>query len=145
MSKTILILNGPNLNLLGKRQPEIYGAATLNDVARLCTEAAAGFDAGILMRQSNHEGVLVDWIQEGRDTADAIVINPGAYSHTSIAILDALNTFEGPVIEVHVSNIHAREAFRHQSYVSYRADGVIAGCGIDGYVFAVQRIGTLLG
>ncbi|MEM9427083.1 MAG: type II 3-dehydroquinate dehydratase [Pseudomonadota bacterium] len=145
MSKTILILNGPNLNLLGKRQPDIYGAATLNDVARLCTEAAASFDAGILMRQSNHEGELVDWIQESRDTADAIVINPGAYSHTSIAILDALNTFEGPVIEVHVSNIHARETFRHHSYVSHRADGVIAGCGIDGYVFAVQRIGTLLG
>ena len=145
MSKTILILNGPNLNLLGKRQPEIYGAATLNDVARLCATAAEAFDAGITMRQSNHEGELVDWIQEGRETADAIVINPGAYSHTSIAILDALNTFDGPVIEVHVSNIHTREAFRHHSYVSHRADGVIAGCGIDGYVFAVQRIGTLLG
>ena len=145
MSKTILILNGPNLNLLGKRQPEIYGAATLNDVAQLCAGAAEAFDAGILMRQSNHEGELVDWIQEARETADAIVINPGAYSHTSIAILDALNTFDGPVIEVHVSNIHAREPFRHHSYVSHRADGVIAGCGIDGYVFAVQRIGALLG
>ncbi len=145
MSKTILILNGPNLNLLGKRQPEIYGAATLNDVANLCKDAAAAFDAGVLLRQSNHEGELVDWIQEARETMDAIVINPGAYSHTSIAILDALNMFNGPVIEVHVSNIHAREAFRHHSYVSHRANGVIAGCGIDGYVFAVQRIGTLLG
>ena len=144
MSKTILILNGPNLNLLGKRQPEIYGHETLNDVARLTAEAAAEFDFGVLMRQSNHEGELVDWIQEGRETARAIVINPGAYSHTSIAILDALNTFEGPVIEVHVSNIHARESFRHHSYVSHRADAVIAGCGIDGYVFAVRRLGTLL-
>ena len=145
MSKTILILNGPNLNLLGKRQPEIYGSATLNDVAGLCATAARAFDAGVVMQQSNHEGELVDWIQEARETADAIVINPGAYSHTSVAILDALNTFDGPVIEVHISNIHAREAFRHHSYVSHRADGVIAGCGIDGYVYAVQRIGTLLG
>lgn len=145
MSKTIFILNGPNLNLLGKRQPEIYGRETLNDVARLCAEAASAFEAGVVMQQSNHEGELVDWIQEARETAHAIVINPGAYSHTSVAILDALNTFEGPVIEVHISNIHAREAFRHHSYVSHRANGVIAGCGIDGYVFAVQRIGALLG
>ncbi len=145
MSKTILILNGPNLNMLGKRQPEIYGAATLNDVAEFCAEAASGFGAGVVMRQSNHEGELVDWIQEARESADAIVINPGAYSHTSVAILDALNMFDGPVLEVHISNIHAREAFRHHSYVSHRADGVIAGCGIDGYVFAVQRIGALLG
>lgn len=145
MSKTILILNGPNLNLLGKRQPEIYGSATLNDVAKLCAAAASAFDAGVVMQQSNHEGALVDWIQDARETADAIIINPGAYSHTSVAILDALNMFEGPVIEVHISNIHAREAFRHHSYVSHRANGVIAGCGIDGYVFAVQRIGTLLG
>ena len=144
MSKTILILNGPNLNLLGKRQPEIYGAATLNDVAKLCATAASAFDAGVLMRQSNHEGELVDWIHEAQESAAAIVINPGAYSHTSIAILDALNTFEGPVIEVHVSNIHARESFRHHSYVSHRADGVIAGCGVQGYVFAVQRVGALL-
>ena len=145
MSKTILILNGPNLNLLGKRQPEIYGSDTLDDVARNCTEAATGFDAGILMRQSNHEGDLVDYIHEARENAAAIVINPGAYSHTSVAILDALNTFEGPVIEVHISNIHKREAFRHHSFVSARAEAVIAGCGIDGYVFAVQRIGALLG
>lgn len=145
MSKTILILNGPNLNMLGKRQPEIYGSATLNDVATLCASAAEAFGAGVLMRQSNHEGELVDFIQEARDTADAIVINPGAYSHTSVAILDALNMFDGPVIEVHISNIHAREPFRHHSYVTHRANGVIMGCGIDGYVFAVQRIGTLLG
>ncbi len=144
MSKTILILNGPNLNMLGQRQPEVYGRETLNDVATMCAEAASAFDAGIVMRQSNHEGELVTWIQEARDGMDAIVINPGAYSHTSIAILDALNMFEGPVMEVHVSNIHAREAFRHHSYVSGRADAVIAGCGVDGYTFAVQRIGKLL-
>ncbi len=144
MSKTILILNGPNLNLLGKRQPEIYGHETLNDVANLCTEAAGAFGCGVLMRQSNHEGELVDWIQEARENAVAIVINPGAYSHTSVAILDALMMFGGPVIEVHVSNIHARESFRHHSYVSGRADAVIAGCGIAGYSFAVQRVGALL-
>ncbi len=144
MSKTILILNGPNLNLLGKRQPEIYGHATLNDVAEMCTQAASDFDCGVLMRQSNHEGELVDWIQDARDNAAAIVINPGAYSHTSVAILDALNMFDGPVIEVHVSNIHARESFRHHSFVSSRAEAVIAGCGVQGYVFAVHRIGALL-
>lgn len=144
MSKTILILNGPNLNLLGKRQPEIYGAETLNDVAALCAKAAGAFDHGVEMRQSNHEGELVDWIQEAREAHAGIVINPGAYSHTSVAILDALNAYEGPVIEVHISNIHKREAFRHHSYVSSRADGVIAGCGIEGYGFAVQRLGTLL-
>ena len=140
----ILILNGPNLNLLGKRQPEIYGSDTLDDVARHCAEAADAFGAEVEMRQSNHEGDLVDWIQEARETTDAIVINPGAYSHTSVAILDALNTYDGPVIEVHVSNIHAREAFRHHSYVSHRANAVIAGCGVQGYVFAVERVGVLL-
>ena len=144
MTKTILILNGPNLNLLGKRQPEIYGSETLNDVARLCADKAGAFDCGVEMRQSNHEGELVDWIQEAREAHVAIVINPGAYSHTSVAILDALNTFDGPVIEVHISNIHAREAFRHHSYVSTRADGVIVGCGIAGYGFAVERVCALL-
>lgn len=144
MTKTILILNGPNLNLLGTRQPEQYGYDTLNDVADICTRAAAGFDCGILMRQSNSEGELVDWIQEARETTVGIVINAGAYSHTSIAILDALNTYDGPVVEVHVSNIHAREAFRHHSYISSRANGVIVGCGVQGYVFGVQRIGAML-
>ena len=144
MAQTILILNGPNLNMLGMRQPEIYGHETLNDVARICAEAAGAFDCGVEMRQSNSEGQLVDWIQEARDTAVGIVINPGAYSHTSIAILDALKMFDGPVVEVHVSNIHAREAFRHHSYVSLRADAVIVGCGIEGYGFAVRRLRTLL-
>ncbi|WP_323765682.1 type II 3-dehydroquinate dehydratase [Marinovum sp.] len=142
--KTISLLNGPNLNLLGKRQPEIYGDETLDDVTRLCREACApGFDITAL--QSNHEGALVDAIHAAREAACGIVINPGAYSHTSVAILDALNTFEGPVIEVHISQIHKREAFRHHSYVSHRADAVIAGLGIDGYAAGVQRICKLVG
>lgn len=145
MSKLVYFLNGPNLNLLGKRQPEIYGAETLADV-----EATAGKQAGELglelrCLQSNHEGQLVDWIQEARETAVAVVINPGAYSHTSVAILDALNAFDGLVMEVHISNIHKREAFRHHSFVSGRADAVIAGCGTDGYGFALRRIAGLLG
>ncbi|MCV2869632.1 type II 3-dehydroquinate dehydratase [Defluviimonas sp. WL0002] len=144
MTKTIHILNGPNLNLLGKRQPEIYGHATLEDVAKDCAAVAADFGLSVELRQSNHEGQIVDWIQEARERAAAIVINPGALTHTSVAILDALNTFEGPVIEVHISNIHKRESFRHHSYVSLRAEGVIAGCGVEGYALAVRRVATLL-
>ncbi|MFD3953093.1 type II 3-dehydroquinate dehydratase [Streptomyces albidoflavus] len=141
----IMILNGPNLNLLGQRQPEIYGSETLADVERLCAEAAAALGGTVDLRQSNHEGVLVDWIHEARTGAAGLVINPAAYSHTSVALLDALNACDGlPVIEVHISNIHRREQFRHHSYVSLRADGVIAGCGIQGYAFAVRRIATLL-
>ena len=143
-SKTILVLNGPNLNLLGKREPEIYGHETLDDVAAQCAEVAKGFGLNSELRQSNHEGELVDWIQQARQDVAGIVINPGAYSHTSVAILDALRAFDGPVIEVHVSNIHQRESFRHHSYVSLRADGVIAGCGVQGYSLAMQRIGVLL-
>ncbi len=131
----ILVLNGPNLNLLGTREPEIYGADTLADVEASCR--ALGL-ADLEFRQSNHEGQLVDWIQEARGNADGIVINPGAYSHTSVAILDALNAFEGRVVEVHVSNIHKREAFRHHSYVSARADAVIAGLGVEGYRAALR-------
>jgi 3-dehydroquinate dehydratase II len=144
MGKPIYILNGPNLNLLGKRQPEIYGRDTLDDVKAACAAAAKAHGHGIDLRQSNSEFELIDWIHEAREKASGIVINPGAYSHTSIAILDALNAFEGPVIEVHVSNIHKRESFRHHSYVSLRADGVIAGCGVQGYVFAVERLIALL-
>ena len=128
----------PNLNLLGKRQPDLYGHETLNDVARICAAAAGAFDCGVEMRQSNHEGELVDWIQEAREAHVGIVINPGAYSHTSVAILDALHMFEGPVVEVHVSNIHAREAFRHHSYFSDVAVGVICGLGAAGYRFALE-------
>ncbi|WP_375255051.1 type II 3-dehydroquinate dehydratase [Yoonia sp.] len=135
----IYVLNGPNLNLLGKRQPAIYGHETLADVAALCTAACAtGFETKLL--QSNHEGELIDWVHEARDTAAGIVINPGALTHTSIALMDALNTFEPPVIEVHISQVHKREAFRHHSYVSLRADGVIAGLGTEGYAAAVRRI-----
>ena len=144
MARTILILNGPNLNLLGTRQPEIYGRDTLADVEARC-RAILPEGTELDLRQSNHEGQLVDWIQEANDGAEAIIINPGAYGHTSIAILDALNVFQGPVIEVHVSNIYTREAFRHHSYVSNRADGVVAGFGIEGYEAALRRVLTLLG
>lgn len=140
---TIFVLNGPNLNLLGKRQPEIYGTDTLADVATLCQSVCT---AGIAIRskQSNHEGQIIDWIHEARDTGAGIVINPGAFTHTSVAILDALNAFDGPVIEVHISNVHKRESFRHHSYVSLRADGVIAGLGVEGYAAAVRRICQLI-
>ncbi len=145
MTKLVHLLNGPNLNLLGKRQPELYGSATLADVEARCTELACELGLGLRCFQSNCEGQLVDWIQEACGTADAIVFNPGAYSHTSIAILDALLVFVGPVIEVHVSNIHARETFRRHSYVSQRANAVIAGCGTDGYEFGLMRVARLLG
>ncbi len=145
MTRPVYLINGPNLNLLGTRQPEIYGSATLADIEAKCAELAHRLGLGPRCLQSNSEGRIVDWIQEARGTAEAIVLNAGAYSHTSIAILDALVAFDGPVIEVHVSNIHAREAFRHQSYVSRRADAVIAGCGTDGYEFALIRIARLLG
>ena len=144
MTRLVDILNGPNLNLLGRRQPEIYGHETLADVERRCREAA-GRGLSIRLRQSNHEGVLVDWIHEAREEAAAIVINPAALTHTSVAILDALHAFEGPVIEVHLTNVHRREAFRHRSYVSLRADGVIAGLGVEGYEAAVRRVRSLLG
>lgn len=144
MTKPVYLLNGPNLNLLGLRQPEIYGRETLADVVAACTKQAADLGLGLEARQSNHEGQLVDWIHEARDAASGIVINPAAYSHTSVAILDALNAFEGPVIEVHISNIHKREAFRHHSYVSARAEGVIAGCGTQGYLLALIRMAELV-
>ena len=144
MSKTIAVLNGPNLNLLGKREPEIYGYATLEDVERGCSQLASEFKLVTRFQQSNHEGQLIDWIHAAREDAAGIVINPGAYSHTSIGILDALQAFEGPVLEVHISNIHKRESFRHHSYVSQRADGVVAGFGIDGYTMAIRRMGALL-
>lgn len=139
----IYVLNGPNLNLLGKRQPEIYGRDTLEDVELLCRDVAG--DHEIRCLQSNWEGQLIDWIHEAREKAAAIVINPAALTHTSVAVLDALNSFEGPVFEVHISQVHKREAFRHHSYVSLRADGVIAGFGIEGYAAAVRRAVTLIG
>jgi 3-dehydroquinate dehydratase II len=144
MRKLIFVLNGPNLNLLGKRQPEIYGHETMADVDRLCREEAARHECEIRFHQSNREYEIIDWIHEARDIAGGIVINPAALTHTSVAVLDALNTFEGPVIEVHISNVHKRESFRHHSYVSLRADGVIAGCGTQGYVFGVARAAALM-
>ncbi|MBM2575461.1 type II 3-dehydroquinate dehydratase [Jannaschia sp. Os4] len=140
---TLLLLNGPNLNLLGQREPHLYGADTLEDVARLCREAAPGWEVREV--QSNHEGALIDAVHAARGACAGIVVNPGAYSHTSIALLDALNAFEGPVMEVHVTNIHRRETFRHRSYVSLRADGVIAGLGVEGYAAATRRIVQLAG
>jgi 3-dehydroquinate dehydratase II len=144
MAKDILVLNGPNLNMLGLRQPEVYGSATMADVESQCRALAKDLKVFLRFAQSNAEAELIGWIHEARKTASAIIINPGAFSHTSIAILDALNTFEGPVLEVHISNIHKRESFRHHSYVSHRADGVIAGCGVEGYQLALRRVVSLL-
>ncbi|MEJ2000314.1 MAG: type II 3-dehydroquinate dehydratase [Maritimibacter sp.] len=145
MSNLIYILNGPNLNLLGRREPEIYGPDTLEDVEAMCREVGRGFGLAVQLLQSNHEGQLIDWIHEAREEAGGIIINPAAYTHTSVAILDALNTFPGPVLEVHISNVHQREPFRHHSFISQRAEGVIAGFGVEGYALAMRRMGTLLG
>ncbi|HSA79823.1 MAG TPA: type II 3-dehydroquinate dehydratase [Vicinamibacterales bacterium] len=144
MSKLVYVLNGPNLNLLGKRQPHIYGHDTLADVEAACRHVAEEFGLELRFLQSNAEHQMIDWIHEARETAAGIVINPAAFTHTSVAILDALNTFEAPVFEVHISNVHKREPFRHHSYVSLRADGVIAGFGIQGYALALRRLGTLI-
>ena len=144
MTKRVLVLNGPNLNLLGKRQPEIYGRETLADVEAACRKVAEASGLEIDFHQSNREYEIIDWIHAGRDAAAGIVINPGAFTHTSVAILDALNAFEGPVFEVHISNVHKREAFRHHSYVSLRADGVMAGFGVQGYELALLRMARLL-
>jgi 3-dehydroquinate dehydratase-2 len=141
---TILVLNGPNLNLLGLREPDIYGHETLVDIEEACQESAVALDLAIDFRQSNHEGQLVDWILEARQTADGIVLNAGAFSHTSIAILDALNAAALPVIEVHLSNIYRREEFRHHSYVSRAARGVICGFGGHGYELALMALARLL-
>jgi 3-dehydroquinate dehydratase II len=143
MAHTIFVLNGPNLNLLGKRQPEIYGRETLADVEADCRTLAGELGLELRFHQSNREYEIIDWVHEARESAGGIVINPAAFTHTSVAILDALNAFEGPVIEVHISNVHKREAFRHHSYVSLRADGVIAGLGTQGYLLGLQRIARL--
>ncbi|MEF9601855.1 type II 3-dehydroquinate dehydratase [Paracoccus sp. PXZ] len=142
---TVYVLNGPNLNLLGQRQPEIYGSTTLADVERDCKALGVELGLDIAFHQSNHEGAIIDLIHEARRSAQAIVINPAAFTHTSVAILDALNTFDGPVIEVHISNVHKRESFRHHSYVSLRAEGVIAGFGIHGYLLALRHVAKLVG
>jgi 3-dehydroquinate dehydratase II len=144
MKRLVYVLNGPNLNLLGKRQPAIYGHETLADVEKACRQIATELGLELRFHQSNREYELIDWIHEARETAGGIVINPAAFTHTSVAILDALNAFDGPVIEIHISNIHKREAFRHHSYVSGRADGLIAGFGTQGYTLAMRRIAALI-
>jgi 3-dehydroquinate dehydratase II len=141
---TILVLNGPNLNLLGLREPEIYGHETLADIEEACLERAEELVVSVEFRQSNHEGQLVDWIHEARQSADGIIINAGAYSHSSIAILDALTAAALPVVEVHMSNIYRRESFRHLSYVSRVAQGVICGLGGHGYELALAAMARLL-
>ena len=144
MGRTVFVLNGPNLNLLGKRQPEIYGRETLADVEAACRRNGAELDLDIRFHQSNREYELSDWVHEARETAAGIVINPAAFTHTSIALLDALKTCEFPILEVHISNVHQREEFRHHSYVSLVAAGVIAGFGTQGYLLALQRLAFLL-
>ncbi|CAH1648268.1 3-dehydroquinate dehydratase 2 [Hyphomicrobiales bacterium] len=144
MSRLVYVLNGPNLNLLGKRQPHIYGHETLADVERDCRKLAEELKLELRFHQSNREYELIDWIHEAREDGAGIVINPAAFTHTSVALLDALNTFEGPVIECHISQVHKREAFRHHSYVSLRSDGVIAGFGTQGYQLGLRRIAKLI-
>lgn len=146
MPKTIYVLNGPNLNLLGTREPEIYGHATLADVEKLCRATAKRHGLTVVFRQSNHEGEIIDWIQEARaKKAAGVVINPAGYTHTSVAILDALLALEAPVIEVHISDIQAREPFRRHSYVSRAARSVISGLGIDGYARAISDLAGMIG
>lgn len=140
MVKRVLILNGPNLNLLGSREKSVYGGQTLAEIEAACTAACTELGFSCDFRQSNHEGELVDWIQSARKTADALIINPAAYSHTSVAIHDALRTLEIPIVEVHLSNIHQREHFRHHSYVSAVATGVICGLGAKGYTLAINAL-----
>ncbi len=144
MSRIVYVLNGPNLNLLGKRQPEVYGRETLADVVVACRAQAETLGLEIRFHQSNAEHQIIDWIHEARQIAGGLIINPAAYTHTSIAILDALLACEFPILEVHISNVHRREAFRHHSYVSKAATGVLAGFGTQGYLLALQRMARLI-
>ena len=141
---TIFVLNGPNLNLLGVREPSVYGRDTLGDIEERCAARAAALGLQIDFRQTNHEGQLVDWIQEARESAEGIILNAGALTHTSVAIFDALTAAGLPIIEVHLSNIFRREPFRHLSYVSTVAQGVICGLGSHGYLLALDAITRLL-
>jgi 3-dehydroquinate dehydratase-2 len=140
----VAVLNGPNLNLLGSREPALYGAATLDDLEALCAETAQALDLALDFRQTNHEGELITWVQECRDRVRGLVINPGGYSHTSIALMDAILAAEVPVVEVHLTNIHAREEFRRHSFVSRVANGVICGLGIRGYGLALTAIAEMI-
>jgi 3-dehydroquinate dehydratase II len=144
MSRLVYVLNGPNLNLLGKRQPHIYGHETLADVEKDCRTVAKELKLELQFHQSNREYEIIDWIHEARETAGGIVINPAAFTHTSVAILDALSSCEFPIIEVHISNVHKREAFRQHSYISGVASGVIAGFGTQGYSLAIRRMARLI-
>ena len=144
MPKPIFVLNGPNLNLLGVREPAIYGAETLADVGRRTQARAQALGLAVDFRQTNHEGELVDWIQEARESASGVILNAGALTHTSVAILDALNAAEKPVIELHLSNVFRREKFRHHSYVSAAAQGMICGFGAKGYELAIEAMANIL-
>jgi 3-dehydroquinate dehydratase II len=144
MSRLVYVLNGPNINLLGKRQPHIYGHETLADVEKDCRALAKELKLELNFHQSNREYEIIDWIHAARLDAGGLVINPGAFTHTSIAILDALNTFDHPVMEVHISQVHKREEFRHHSYVSLRADGILVGLGTQGYQLALRRVARLI-
>lgn len=146
MPNTVYVLNGPNLNLLGMREPDLYGRATLADVEKLCRVTAKRFGLGVEFRQSNHEGQIIDWIQQARgEKAVGLMINPAGFTTTSVSILDALYTLEVPVIEIHITNIHARESFRHDSYVSKVARAVICGFGVEGYALAIAGLAALIG
>ncbi|MCZ2157702.1 type II 3-dehydroquinate dehydratase [Bartonella sp. 220] len=144
MSIIITVLNGPNLNFLGQREPEIYGTETLEDIEKFCSEWATNAGVIVHFHQSNCEGQLVEWIQRAVGVSAGLIINPAAYSHTSVALLDALKIFSGPKVEVHLSNIYQREAFRHHSYSATDVDAVIAGCGSDGYWFALEYLSKRL-
>lgn len=140
----VLVLNGPNLNMLGTREPEIYGGTTLAEIDELCVRHGKSLDLTVTCRQSNHEGELVTWIQQARDNASAIVLNAGAYTHTSLAIADAIAASGVAVIELHLSNVYARESFRHHSFISPLARGIICGFGADGYVLALDAVARLI-
>lgn len=140
MKKVIHILNGPNLNLLGEREPEIYGSESIDDIQKLTEDFAKSKNAEIIFKQTNHEGELIEMIHDARKKSDGLIINPAGYTHTSVAIYDALLSLSIPIIEVHISNIYKREKFRHSSYVSMAANSVISGFGIDGYIFALESM-----
>ena len=140
MKKLIYILNGPNLNLLGEREPEIYGSSSIDDIKNLTEEFVKSKSVEIIFKQSNHEGELIELIHDARKKSHGLIINPAGYTHTSVAIYDALLSLNVPIIEVHISNIYKREKFRHSSYVSMAADSVISGFGIDGYIFALESM-----
>ena len=145
MTLPVYVLNGPNLNLIGSREPEVYGRQTLSDIEKTVTTRAKKLGFEVVFRQSNHEGELVDWIQEARTKGSGLIINAGAYSHTSIALLDALRALDKPIIEIHLTNLHQRERYRHHSYISAVAKGVIMGFGSMGYVMALDAMAALVG